>query len=499
MSRDPDAPPRPGRRFALRFAIAGVVVLASTGAAVATTIKETADSLVAPLQPFDPGQRPEVDVPKPGQAQTILLTGLDHRYADGKNAKSRSDTMILVRLDPDAKATTILSLPRDLRVPALGPPGQDKLNMAWYQGGGKLLTKIIRTDLLGTPTNPFRINEVVSVKFDAFSKAVNYFGCLYADIDRKYFIPPNSGHAAIDQPSGYQLLCGQDALSYVRFRVQDSDFIREARQANYLSEARSQVSPTKALSSGFIKQVGKYVNTNIDSGKDLLGIAKLAVYVTGRPTDRIKLGDLTDATDDSNDVLTTPQALAKARQQFLNPQVAKQITKKKGTGPAGKKRTRTKRRTVSSAIPSAMTTDTAGAQQSAATVRQGAGGIGVLAPSLRFGRGAYEQEMSHGYDILDKSRKPKWPSYRIVATTGDNGQYYGIEGTTWKKPPILDLATDEIRLGGRTWQVQYDGKNIRRLSWKAPNGTYWISNTLTDELSPKEMYSLARSMKAPGG
>jgi LCP family protein required for cell wall assembly len=488
------AGPAVGRHLASRIVAAGGVVVAVSAGTLAFVVDTEAKHVTDPLAPVAAGTRKILDKPTPGSAQTLLLTGLDHRYADGPHAPSRSDTMMLVRLDPKAKATTVLTLPRDLRVTSLGPHGEQKLNSAWAIGRSTLLTKTIRTTLLGTPADPFRINDVVSIKFDAFAKTVNHFGCLYAEVDKKYFVPPNSGHAEIDQPAGYDLLCGQDALAYVRYRVGDSDFIREARQANYVTEVRSQIDPFKALTGDLLQEIGRYVGTNIKTPRQLLGIAKLLVNVADKPTARIKLGDLSDANDGTGDVLTTPAALARARQQFLHPRVAKQQTKT-ATSTTGAKPKRRRAKRLHTTVPASLTTDTAGAAQVAAVVAPGAGGLDVLAPTLRYGRGAYEPAMSRGYSILAKDRRPRWPSYRIVATTGDNGQYYGVEGTTWKSPPVLGLATDEVRLGGRTWHVQYDGRGVRRLMWQAPHGTYWITNTLTDELTPREMYALARSMR----
>ncbi len=120
----------------------------------------------------------------------------------------------------------------------------------------------------------------------------------------------------------------------------------------------------------------------------------------------------------------------------------------------------------------------------------------VLGPDVRAARGTYQDAMTRGYRILDRRKKPKWPSYKVVVGLGDAGQYYGVEGTTWGAPPILDLATDRIRLAGRTWEVQYDGRDVRRLMWKSGSGTYWITNTLTNELSAREMYALARGFRA---
>ena len=76
----------------------------------------------------------------------------------------------------------------------------------------------------------------VNVNFWGFRGAVDRLGCVYVDVDHRYFndnSPPNGGggpYAAIDVSAGYQRLCGQDALDYVRYRHLDNDLIRAARQ-----------------------------------------------------------------------------------------------------------------------------------------------------------------------------------------------------------------------------------------------------------------------------
>src|SRR5207247_7985454 len=74
-----------------------------------------------------------------GAPQTILLIGSDQRAKTSNDAKingtnGRSDTMMLVRLDPHKRATALMSLPRDLKVPIPGH-GTDKLNAAYAIGG----------------------------------------------------------------------------------------------------------------------------------------------------------------------------------------------------------------------------------------------------------------------------------------------------------------------------------------------------------------------------
>src|SRR5690606_15598516 len=147
-----------------------------------------------------------LDDVEPGKPQTILLVGDDHRFKtpEGlptpKNDPTRADTMILVRLDPDANVTTMLSLPRDLLVSQQpGALATSKLNASFAGGPEQLIETLKR--ILSTPDEPFRINHYVSIRFTAFSQAVKTFNCFYVDIDRRYFIAPNTGHAEIDVPA----------------------------------------------------------------------------------------------------------------------------------------------------------------------------------------------------------------------------------------------------------------------------------------------------------
>ena len=84
-----------------------------------------------------PGVKNVLDEVPAGEPQTILLLGSDRRYGDGKGNPPRSDTIIVVRLDPDKNATAVMSLPRDLKVTIPGH-GTDKINGAYHAGGPKL-------------------------------------------------------------------------------------------------------------------------------------------------------------------------------------------------------------------------------------------------------------------------------------------------------------------------------------------------------------------------
>ena len=84
----------------------------------------------------------------------------------------------------------------------------------------------------------------MAVDFKGFRRSVNTLDCVYTDVDRRYFndnTGPEPDYAEIDVQPGYQRLCGQRALDYVRYRHGDSDFVRAARQQDFLRDAKDQV------------------------------------------------------------------------------------------------------------------------------------------------------------------------------------------------------------------------------------------------------------------
>ena len=146
---------------------------------------------------------------------------------------------MLLRLDPDRNAIAVMSIPRDLKVEIPGV-GTEKFNAAYTYGGPKLTLQVVK-ELTGLP-----INHVVNVDFLGFVRAVDAIGCVYVDVDRRYYhsnegVPASEQYAEINVQPGYQLLCGKKALQYVRYRHTDTDLVRAARQQDFLSAARQRV------------------------------------------------------------------------------------------------------------------------------------------------------------------------------------------------------------------------------------------------------------------
>jgi hypothetical protein len=101
------------------------------------------------------------------------------------------------------------------------------------------------------------------------------------------------------------------------------------------------------------------------------------------------------------------------------------------------------------------------------------------------------------YDVYDRAHR-RYRAYRIVVATGRQGQFYGIQGTNWKSPPILDNPSSTTRMRGRTYELFYDGNRLAQVAWRTPRAAYWVSNTLSRTLTNAQMLAIARSLSRVG-
>ena len=125
-------------------------------------------------------------------------------------------------------------------------------------------------------------------------------------------------------------------------------------------------------------------------------------------------------------------------------------------------------------------------------------GLPVMYPRARLAKGGYVQTSSpRSYDIYDNQRK-RHRAYRIVLYAGEVGEYYGVQGTTWKTPPILEGHEDQVRMRDRTYRRYFDGRRIRLIAWTSPKAVYWVSNTLSQRLTNRQMMDIARSLQGIG-
>jgi LCP family protein required for cell wall assembly len=184
----------------------------------------------------------QLDVPVANRAAIALVIGYDHRAGVESAGPSRSDTLMLIRADPQTKTISLLSFPRDLQVPiycGATPTATDRINAAYAycNAKGTLLTV---KHLTGLP-----VNYLITVNFHGFKQVVDTLGGIWMDVDRRYY-NKNTGSASnnyanINLQPGYQQLTGQEALDFVRFRHTDSDLTRVARQQQFVKAMKEQV------------------------------------------------------------------------------------------------------------------------------------------------------------------------------------------------------------------------------------------------------------------
>jgi hypothetical protein len=85
--------------------------------------------------------------------------------------------------------------------------------------------------------------------------------------------------------------------------------------------------------------------------------------------------------------------------------------------------------------------------------------------------------------------------YVVVVSEGDIGQYYDLQGTDWKTPPILNNPNQTIKLGGRTVQLYFEGHRLRLIAWHEGPAVYWVVNTLENVLTNGQMLAIAQNAR----
>lgn len=227
----------------------------------------------------DPHATEAVDLPDWDKKEriNILLLGVDTRE-DGEIP--RSDTIIIVTIDPATRQVGMLSIPRDLEV-TIPDHGEDKINAAYPAGsqsditGAGLVRETIEHNFGIT------IHYVAEVDFQGFQKIVNTLGGITLDVPAPIKDDQYPGeqfnYTRVYFSSGIQHMDGKTALRYARTRHDDNDFARGNRQQQVLMALRQQGISFNLLSKApkLIEEMGDTVHTDIPPG-DALRLAKLA-------------------------------------------------------------------------------------------------------------------------------------------------------------------------------------------------------------------------------
>jgi polyisoprenyl-teichoic acid--peptidoglycan teichoic acid transferase len=508
-----ERPPRVGAAV-LAKALAGVftVFIATTaGVAGAGYLQIQPPAVPKGLPPAPPpiDDIPEEKLPdvEPGGPRTLLVLGSDRRAKTSTDARlygqaeqPHSDTIVLIRLDPKRNRIAVMSLPRDLAVTIPGHSDNTKINQAYDEGGAALTLDTVRLLFSSATGHDMTINSVIDVNFNGFQRAVNYIGGVYADVDRHYDNPEGTGFASIDIQPGYQKLVGSDALAYVRYRHTDSDIFRNARQQEFLRQAALQPAVDKLKSIGkaenFLGTMRSYFrfDKKFLSRRNLAGMIKTAVYLAihHAPVNQISVAQgITEAQDPKVDtrLYLSNESLQKAYDQFMT-----------GKGTSNPKPAKKAKKTKKSSKTSVKASTVTGLENA----RRLGEDLAVIAtpklknlpfyfPEYRTLGSSYANETPRVYSLRDEQGKLQ-RAYRIVISTGAPGEYYGVQGMTWRDPPGFE-SPDRTRVEkGRKLLVFYDGTKIRQIAWRTPRALYYVTNTLDRKISNTKLLAIASSL-----
>ena len=510
--------PRGRAGMVWRTLLAAIIIAGCSAGAVATAGLLQVNTVVGDIS-VNPGIRSkQLTLPKAGKPETLLVIGSDHRYGESFH-DSNTDTMLLVRLNAASSTINVLSIPRDLEVDIPGY-GTNKINAAYSLGGYSLLLKTIKAHVFPH----LQVNHIIDTNFTGFSDIVDAIGCVYSDVDHRYYnisqpYPSPDNYSSIDIQPGYQRLCGHNqsihgALPFVRFRHTDSDFVREARQQDFIRWAKQGYPLSRLVHDRdrLLKILGNNstFDKNLQSTSALIDLFNLVLNADGSTLNQIKFpGTPTEDGDVDYVVPTSSDAVKQAFHQFMHPVKA---SKPKSTPSSSSGHAKRHGHHAHHGLnTSGLTPDPLdGIAQAKALSHPG---MPVYYPRLIATTSDYCSSVTGNCNNIDEpstAYEHSYPRQYLIPTQAGHkvhayrltidissvqGQYYGIQGVRWKNPPLLhDPSATQTVHGRELFIYKDDGGHITTVAWHKGPDSYWVSNDLTSDLPNSQMIAIAASM-----
>ncbi len=622
--RQPDPPRRSTKRLIAQvfgwIMLALVVVAAGLAGGLYLYAHQTLNALAPHSKSVKESTKFLHTVP-PSQPATALLIGYDARAGvDSFGASgSRSDTLMLVRADPQQNTLSLFSFPRDLVVPIYckdqtTPVTTDRINSAFTTCGPAGTLQTVEK-LTGIP-----VNYLITIDFHGFKLLVNKLHGVYMDVDHRYLntVGGPGGYAKIDLEPGYQLLNGQQALDFVRFRHTDSDLYRVARQQLFVESLKDR------LSSGVsIFDIPKLIGTlkgNVEIGSgncatcapslsEIESYAGLAYKLPPGHLFRVNLQNLQPYGIANAELIAQTPDIQTAVTSFENPDVTEAVRStdaalgRKAKLPKGPPLKTSQISTVvlngttipglardtsyklsvvgfhTVQLPANVLADApsqgyygttvyydavqANAKQAARELKTAFGAHTTIAPLSPELSGFAQQagnpltvivvgssfsgqlnnpqahiaptpphqtaavrseasltqysleqvrsklpfrvlvptlvEQSSRLAYLEPVRAFKPIAHRnelaLTFVTGAGNVYWQVIETDWTDAPVLSHPTSFVHIAGRTYRLYTTGGNIHMIVLRQGGASYWVVNTLRDELSNETMIAIAKGLQ----
>ena len=187
---------------------------------------------------------------------SILLMGVEDYSTGGEHG--RTDTLILLTLDPQKETAKMVSIPRDTRVEIAGKGSIDKINHAHAFGGPDMTINTVE-NFLDIP-----IDYYAKVNFEGFKGVINEIGGVKVDVPFDFWeYSDEVNRKKIQFTEGPMELDGEEALAYVRMRRFDSDFGRSDRQRQVIDAALDKTLSVKGLFK--LDEIAAHLSNNIET------------------------------------------------------------------------------------------------------------------------------------------------------------------------------------------------------------------------------------------
>ena len=260
-----------------------------------TPVSALSEGTPMPTVPSGPLQPPTGPTPQPWDGVSrinVLVMGLDYRDWQANDGPPRTDTMILLTLDPLTKTAGMLSIPRDMWV---NIPGFDygKINTAYFlgesfklPGGGPGLAMKTVEEFLGVP-----IQYYAQIDFNAFVDFVDRIDGITITVPQEIVVDPLGPGNTVTLKPGEQHVYGPVALAYARARyTENGDIDRAARQQQVIMGIRNRIMKANVFPRVLAQapQIYQEISAGIHTNMSLNQAIQLALLVAQIPVDTIR-------------------------------------------------------------------------------------------------------------------------------------------------------------------------------------------------------------------
>lgn len=234
-------------------------------------------------------KRKSFDVPFSPRRQNILLLGVDSN-GDGADLweGTRSDTIIIVNLDPKTHSINAISIPRDSKVYLPDNKGIQKINSAHALGGVNLVKKTLKE------TFGIKIDRYLIVHDEAVEKVVDALGGIPIYVEKPMKYHDYAGKLHIDLDKGNTVLNGKQAVGYLRYRKDGlGDIGRTQRQQWFMKSLFEKLHSPQIITK--IPDVLNVCNTYIKTDMSFYELSQYAAFARSVDENKIEIATLPGA------------------------------------------------------------------------------------------------------------------------------------------------------------------------------------------------------------